>query len=185
MKKIITLFILTSLLCGCSKDEEKTYLTGNSNNVSEVIQEQIDEYNAEAETKNDADVEAIPEKENNEDITKIDVDLSYYSSTVIFGKINEMAENYQDYMGKTVKTKGVFNQFENPYTNFYYFVCIVQDNTACCSSGFEFVLKDEYVFPDDYPQEGSTITVTGVFDTYVEGNPIYIYLRDAEFCYDE
>ena len=47
---------------------------------------------------------------------------------------------------------------------------IIQDATACCAQGMEFVLTDEYSYPDDYPDEGSEITVMAVFDTYQEGN---------------
>ena len=61
-----------------------------------------------------------------------------------------------------------------------YFACIIADATACCSQGIEFVLKDDYTYPDDYPEEGGDICVVGVFDTYQEGEYSYCTLRDAE-----
>lgn len=51
--------------------------------------------------------------------------------------------------------------------------------TACCAQGMEFVLTDDYSYPNDYPREGDEITVTGVFDTYMEGDYMYCTLRDA------
>ena len=53
------------------------------------------------------------------------------------------------------------------------------DATACCAQGIEFVLRDEYAFPDDYPADDSDITVVGVFDSYMEGQFIYYTLREA------
>ena len=43
----------------------------------------------------------------------------------------------------------------------------------------EFVLVDEYEYPNDYPELGEEITVTGVFDTYLEGKFRYCTVRDA------
>ena len=53
------------------------------------------------------------------------------------------------------------------------------DATACCSQGIEFVLAGEHTFPDDYPNENAIITVTGLFDTYQEGEYRYCTLREA------
>lgn len=75
---------------------------------------------------------------------------------------------------------GTFNVYYTEATNTYFFACIVQDATACCAQGLEFVLKGEHVYPDDYPELGEEITVTGVFDTYMEGEYEYCTLRDAE-----
>lgn len=36
------------------------------------------------------------------------------------------------------------------------------------------------VGPEDYPELGDTITVTGIFDTYIEGEYQYCQLIDAE-----
>ena len=64
-----------------------------------------------------------------------------------------------------------------------YYVCIVQDATACCAQGLEFALSENRVYPDDYPDPGSEITVIGTFDTYseeVDGNTYkYLVLKDA------
>ena len=57
---------------------------------------------------------------------------------------------------------------------------MIQDATACCSQGMEFVLNNDYKFPEDYPAEGEDITVTGVFETYKEGEYLYCHLRDSK-----
>ena len=63
----------------------------------------------------------------------------------------------------------------------YYFTCIVQDATACCAQGIEFIMTDDYKYPDDYPEDGSEITVVGTFDTYEENGNTYATLRNAVF----
>lgn len=60
-----------------------------------------------------------------------------------------------------------------------YHACIIQDATACCAQGIEFVLRGDPQYPDGYPQEGDIITVVGSFDTYQEGQYLYCTLRDA------
>ena len=61
-----------------------------------------------------------------------------------------------------------------------YFACIIADATACCSQGLEFVLAGEHIYPDDYPELGSEITVVGTFQTYEENGYMYCHLIDAE-----
>jgi hypothetical protein len=56
------------------------------------------------------------------------------------------------------------------------------DATACCSQGIEFELTDDYVYPDDYPEDGGDICVVGTFDTYEEDGFTYCVLRDARLC---
>ena len=65
------------------------------------------------------------------------------------------------------------------------YACIVQDATACCSQGLEFEMAEELVYPDDYPDPGTEITVVGTFDSYkeeIDGNYyIYLVLKNARF----
>ncbi|MBP3729235.1 MAG: hypothetical protein J6H18_03085, partial [Lachnospiraceae bacterium] len=61
-----------------------------------------------------------------------------------------------------------------------YFACLIPDATACCSQGLEFVLAKERAYPAEYPEKGSEITVSGVFEIYWEGDYYYCRLKDAE-----
>lgn len=109
-----------------------------------------------------------------------DVDLTKMSGTMVYSEVFNMLSAPEQYKGKTVKMNGTFNVYYTEATNTYFFACIVQDATACCAQGLEFVLKGEHIYPDDYPELGEEITVTGVFDTYMEGEYEYCTLRDAE-----
>ena len=108
---------------------------------------------------------------------KIDLDLTALSSTMIYAEVYNMTTAPDEYIGKRVKIKGIFAS--EPGDGRYYFACIIPDATACCSQGIEFVLKDGRKYPDEYPEEGSVITVTGVFGTYFEGQYMYCQLTDA------
>lgn len=116
------------------------------------------------------------------DTGEIDIDLTVLSSTMLYSEVYNMVTSPGNYMGKTVKMKAPFACFYEESTGNYYFACIFQDGTACCAQGIEFVLTDEYVYPDDYPEEGEDISVIGVFDTYQEGNYTYCTLRNAKLA---
>ena len=109
-----------------------------------------------------------------------DVDLTQLSSTMVYSEVYNMMTAPDGYMGKTVKMKGPFSVYHDEETGNYYFACIISDATACCSQGIEFVLTGEHTYPKDYPELGTEITVTGIFDTYEKNGYRYCRLNDAE-----
>lgn len=111
-------------------------------------------------------------------LNTVDVDLTVMSSTMVYAEVYNMTSAPEEYIGKRVKMKGSFASA--PGDGRYYFACIIADATACCSQGIEFFLKDDLEYPDEYPEEGAEITVTGIFGTYAEGPNIYCQLTDAE-----
>ena len=108
---------------------------------------------------------------------KVRVDLTKLNSTMVYSEVYNMVNEPQKYVGKTVRMKGTFQVYEGAERNYY--ACIISDATACCQSGIEFVLAGDHEYPNDYPAIGSTITVSGVFDTYKEGDTLYCQLSDA------
>lgn len=109
----------------------------------------------------------------------IDYDLAAMSNTLAYSIVYNMVCSPQDYLGTTVRMQGVYTCSYDEANDKHYFACIITDANACCSQGIEFELTDEYTYPDDYPEEGSVICVTGVFDVYQEGDTSYCTLRDA------
>ena len=85
----------------------------------------------------------------------------------------------EDYIVKTVKMEGTCACYHDEETGKYYFACLIADATACCSQGIEFVLTDDYSCPDDYPEIGKEICVTGEFSTYEENGNLFCTLIDA------
>jgi hypothetical protein len=113
---------------------------------------------------------------------KIDVDLTKMSATMVYSEVYNMLALPDDYLGQTVRMKGEFQCYEGEERNYY--VVLIADAMACCQQGMEFVLAGDYSFPEDYPEPGTTVTVTGVFDTYTEGEYMrFAQLIDARMTY--
>ena len=105
----------------------------------------------------------------------VDVDLTTLSSTMVYAEVFNMVNTPEDYIGRTVKMEGSCSTFFDDVNNVDYYTCIIQDATACCATGIEFILKEDQT----YPGEMDEITVVGTFDTYEEGPYMYCTLRDA------
>ncbi len=110
---------------------------------------------------------------------RIDLDLTKLSSTMVYSEVYNMMASPERYIGSTIKMDGEFALYHDEATDEYYFACVIQDATACCAQGIEFVLTEDYRYPDDYPKPGDEICVVGVFDTYKEGSYTYCTLRNA------
>ena len=156
----------------------------DSSGVNDVMQQEMAKEDKKSQTSTDTNNETEAESNtyytNKEvDLKSIDLDLTTYSSTMVYTEVYNMMLQPKEYKGKTVKIKGLFATYCEESTGVNYFACIVQDATACCSQGIEFSLTGDYTYPQDYPKEGEEITVVGVFDTYKEVNSEYIVLKNA------
>ncbi len=107
------------------------------------------------------------------------IDLTLLSSTAVYGQVFDMMYYPEKYIGKTVRMKGLYSDYCDESTGKHYFACIIMDATACCSQGIEFILTDDYKYPEDYPAEDDEITVEGIFDVYTEESGSYCTLRLA------
>lgn len=118
-------------------------------------------------------------------VPQIDVDLTALSSTMVYAEVFNMMMNPSDYIGKTVKMRGAFGigySYKKDGTmdeDTLVYACVIADATACCSQGIEFILSGEHIYPDDYPELGSEITVIGTFATYEEYSKLFCTLTDA------
>ena len=144
--------------------------------VDKINDEQADTNDETADEQVDTGNEAADEQDGTDGV---DVDLTVLSSTMIYSEVYNMMYYPENYIGKTVKMKGMYAGYHDESTDKYYHACIIQDATACCAQGIEFEPTDDYRYPDDYPAEGQEVCVTGVFDTYKEGENIYCTLRNA------
>ena len=174
MKKSLALIIILSLLLSftaCGKANRESNDTSSKQNAN------LNNNSFESQTNVTASQNSgssIPKGKNG-----IDVDLTVLSSTMIYSEVYNMMTAPEAYIGKSVKMKGQFAYYEDPETKNQYFACIIADATACCSQGLEFVLKGDYSYPNDYPELGTEITVTGTFKTYQEDGATYCQLIDA------
>lgn len=107
----------------------------------------------------------------------VDIDLTTMSSDMIYSTVYQLMMDPQSYVGMKIKIMGnYYSQWLEDTQQNYHFV-IIQDATACCKQGMEFVWEDgSHVYPDEYPAENAEVEVIGTFETYKD-NP------DDEFDY--
>ncbi len=204
IKRVFVLMICSVIkvsMAGCGNENESDGRTANKQaGVEEVLQAGMAEADAES---NSASSSSQTEETSGEEKRQsglndgapepvwydeetvlsseegIDVDLTALSSTMVYSEVYNMMSAPEEYIGKTVKMDAQFAVYHDEASGSYYYACIIKDATACCAQGMEFVLTDEYTWPDDYPKEGEVVCVKGVFDTYQEGEYTYCTLRDA------
>ena len=165
MKKLICLIICLALLfcfCSCGSDDSAPATDG---------QPAAQQPAATTETEESAEPDVSAEED-------VDIDLTVMSSTMVYSEVYNMVMTPDDYLGKAVKMRGSYATYHDETTGNDYYACIIQDATACCTQGIEFVLAD-----GNYPTElGMEIPVSGIFDYYTEGENGYCTLRDAKLC---
>lgn len=115
----------------------------------------------------------------------IDVDLSGLSDVVAYAQIYDMNLSPENYVGKIVRVTGWFDYFEDMPLDQVYQSVQISDSTGCCSMGVEFVWAGDHLWPVDYPDFGTEITVCGRFEIYQEDGYDYIHLMDAELTWNE
>lgn len=169
---------------GAKSSEDKKRTNWSSSNVNDVIQSRIDEENNKGGTEPSADTTTTASADPSEGTIAppaegVDVDLTVLSSTMVYSEVYNMMTKPSDYIGKTVKMAGPLASYHDEASGKWYYACIIQDATACCSQGIEFELAGKKA-PDGYPADGSDICVIGVFDTYKEGENTYCTLRNAQ-----
>ena len=113
------------------------------------------------------------------------MDLTRKSSTFIYSTISQMMENPKTYVGKVIRIAGYYSYYSDNHGNALYHACMVPDALACCSQGLEFILAKELTWPDEYPEEGTDIYVTGRLETYQEGKNTLLHLVDCEMQLQE
>ena len=178
MKKLFCVVLIVLTLsslsaCGSEKDKGTTDNQAPNPSVSKNLTTEKSSESAPTTSKSAQSADGI------------DVDLTKLSSTMVYSEVYNMMYTPDDYIGKTVKIKGqfaigyVYNTDGTPDESTARFACVIADATACCSQGLEFILTGEHTYPNDYPELGSEITVTGTFEVYTENGFQYCRLVDA------
>ena len=107
-----------------------------------------------------------------------DVDLTKMSATMVYSEVYNMVYTPEDYVGKTIKMRGLFTAMYDEAQEKIIHTCIIEDATQCCAQGIQFDLTE---IPDVYPEGGTEVTVEGVFDTYEINGETGCYLKDSVF----
>lgn len=128
------------------------------------------------------DPSAMPQGTEVQSADEVDYDLTAMSSDMVYATVYQMMVDPDTYIGKTFRMDGLYYGSYYEPTAQYYHYCIIQDATACCAQGMEFVWGDgSHVYPDEYPAENAKVIVQGVFETYREDGDsnLYCRLKDA------
>ena len=183
MKRLLSVIVASALLCGtltaCGDlGDADTIKIGNStfggdSETSETTTVQTEKASKEETT-------AAREDGNSDVSTGEILDLRELSPTVVYSEVYAMMNEPESYEGKTIIAKGPFAHYDDERTGQQYYAVIIKDATACCAQGIEFVLYGDKKYPDDYPDDGEEITVTGRFNTYEDVTGKYVQLVDAE-----
>ena len=114
----------------------------------------------------------------NEDNSKIDLDLTKMSATMIYTTVFDMLIMPEEYQNRNIKVSGFFYVFVNELTDEKYFAVIIPDATQCCQQGLEFIWMGDHNYPQDYPEIGQEIEITGRYQiTENEEGVTYTYLK--------
>ena len=184
MKKLICIvftLVFTVSLASCgSETETRGGTVQNGKSVDDILSSaSVDNSTA---AKSDVPVEKLKIfSKNIPDGKNFAVDLTTLNKTMVYTRVSDMVMNPNEYEGKSVKMKGTYAVYEGKGRNYY--ACLISDATACCSQGIEFLPKKALSYPDDYPPDGTEITVTGIFDIYYEGDDRFFQLKDASVYY--
>ncbi|WP_313527342.1 hypothetical protein [Anaerotignum sp.] len=156
---LFCLAIMTAAM-GCSRDESSQ----KADEVPQETNEKMDQQSQQQEKGNDS---ADP---------NVDLDLTVLSSTMLYSEVYNIVMVPDDYIGKTIKMKGLFRTYPSQEKDTTYFAVVIPDATACCEQGFEFIWDGEHTYPEDYPSADSEIEITGRLDTYEENGLEYFYV---------
>ena len=167
MKKLLLICILLSILLLCSCKDENAVLPKADETQVNLISE------------------AVSEEETTVDLSsdEADIDLTKLNQTMLYSQLYNMTNMPDEYFGKTVKLKGKFKLLYNSDHTKILYGCEIQDATACCTNGIEFVPKDTYSYPDDFPKDGEEITVVGKFEMYIENSVRYLNLVETDISF--
>ncbi len=182
MKKIICILLvlsMTALFAGCAEKETVSKKTQTSTTgVNDILNSTTAAAQTVPTSLNIPNNSGLKTKDSGD----VDVDLTELNANMIYSQLYDMMTKPEEYSGKKVKLNGTFYTYEEPTTGKLYFSCFVADAAACCQQGLEFELINDYQYPVDYPAENAPITVSGIFETYMEGENMYCHLKDAVFA---
>ncbi len=191
-KKILSFCLVSSIvlsLTACGSDVTTTRSGENTTNkVSDILQSQMNDGGKNTESPDESVSQAAvsgsasegeSEEENGisgvVDTDHIDVDLTELSSTMVYSEVFNIMSEPDQYVGKIIKMTGVAATYHDDNDGNDYYACIIQDATACCSQGIEYVLAKDKT----YPKKDSEITVVGRFEPYKINDTQYYTLKDS------
>ena len=105
---------------------------------------------------------------------KVDYDFTRLNPTMRMTYTYRLAANPKEFVGKTLRISGTFLTIVDKADGKRRFGCLMGDpgGCSCCAPGgvLEFMPKDSYVWPTNFPPVESRITVTGSLKMFEVGS---------------
>lgn len=182
-KEIILILISTALLSGCTQQKTSSKIK-YENKVEQIIQQQIEQQD---QTDITPTITPTPIQKPTDSLTSLDlsqdcIDLTSMTSDMVYATVYQMMMQPEDFEGKKMKMRGNYSGVYYEPTKLTYHYCIIKDALQCCATGIEFVWEDDKVHAlEEYPEEGASIVVCGIFETYKEegDDNLYCHLKNA------
>ena len=122
----------------------------------------------------------LPASDDTPEIAEaVDVDLSAMNNTIMLAKVNDMFTKPQEYLGKTVRARGIYLSIYDEENDTLLHFLSVGAKDACCGEWLRFVLNGDYTYPDDYPQENTWAEIRGVYTFQEELDKRFYLTVDA------
>ncbi len=112
-----------------------------------------------------------------------DIDMTKMSVTMIYSQIFNMLIMPEEYEEKIIKVRGAFEVYPNENNQVDFFTLTVMDTTACCKEGIDFIWAGNHTYPDDYPEQGQEITITGTYKSFENEDGVtrsYLLVSDLD-----
>ncbi len=199
MKKIRYVLAVVVLLIICTSCEEPADSNANSIvSVDDIISEQMAQEDSGAasngESSSAADAtsddasdagdtsDSAEDSAASDDEYAADIDLTVLSSTMVYAEVYNLVTMPLVYHGSTVKLTGYYDEYYDVMTDTLYCSVFVMDALGCCAQGLQVEFSDEYAYPDEYPEDGSEITIFATFEIYYpdpDSTSFYYHLVDT------
>lgn len=112
--------------------------------------------------------------------SSLGLDLTTFEFQDAYDIAQGVIANPKKYEGTTIKMGGYYEAATSEGTKEVIHAVVWDGDDSCCDPSFEFVLKDGYKYPDDYPKPNEKIEIEGVLKSFKQGDNVFYHLEDAE-----
>lgn len=197
-KKYLGLILIITMVLGVTgcKKISGTSKSGNNKVLEEIAKLSKDENTKDTLDQVEKDIEKKREEIEKENKDKgknlhkdegvysddeVDNDLTKLGANLVYAELYNILAEAESHFGSVMRIKGKFDYYKDEEKNKIFYGVFITDATACCQQGLEFVPKEHYKFPEDYPKRGTWMVVTGEFQAYEEDGLKYCHLINADF----
>lgn len=103
------------------------------------------------------------------------IDLTDYDEKLTYIEVEKIVKDPESFVGRTIKYNGTYMYEKNNITGENMHLCVVTDETACCTTYLEFQLPEGA----EYPKPNTKITLSGNIQTVKRITTDYAVILNA------